>query len=65
MSAGELRTLRRIVLGLEARAQRQAHESFHIAQGLVTVGQLLDELLAVEGTFGDSPDDDPGPAPAA
>ena len=30
MTSGELRAIRRIVLGLEARAQRQVHESFFL-----------------------------------
>ena len=65
MTIGELRTLRRIVLGLEARAQRQVHESFFLAQGLLTVSQLLDEMLAAEGVARREPDDDPDPTSAA
>ena len=67
MSVGELRTLRRVVLGLglEARAQRQVHESFLVAQGLVAIAQLLDEMLAAEGVARSDPDDDPDPTPAA
>ena len=47
MSAGELRVMRTIVLGLQNRAQRQFEEAYQIVEGLATLASLLDELLKI------------------
>ena len=64
MSAGELRAIRAIVLGLQNQARRQVHESYRILEGLTTLDQLLTEMLAAEGVARRDPDD-PGPTSAA